>query len=108
MNEVLIVFCTFPEVGVARQIGTALVEKQLAACVNFIPAVESVYRWQGKVESATEVLAVFKTTTTAFTALEQALTAAHPYQVPEIVALEPAALHCAYRAWVLENVPLTQ
>jgi len=108
MNEVLIVFCTFPDVGVARQIGTALVEKQLAACVNLIPAVESVYRWQGKVETATEVLAVFKTTTTAFTAFEQALAAAHPYQVPEISALEPAALNCGYRAWVLENVALTR
>ncbi len=61
MDEVLIVFCTFPDVALARQIGTALVEKQLAACVNLIPAVESIYRWQGRVESSTEVLAVFKT-----------------------------------------------
>jgi len=108
MNEVLIVFCTFPEVAVARQIGTALVEKQLAACVNLIPALESVYRWQGKVEISTEVLAIFKTTSAAFTAFKRALTAAHPYEVPEIIALEPAAINCAYRAWVLENVVLTR
>ena len=108
MNEVLIVFCTFPEAAVARQIGTTLVEKQLAACVNLIPAVESVYRWQGKVENSAEVLAIFKTTTAAFTAFERALTEAHPYEVPEIIALEPAALHCGYRRWVFENVSVTR
>ena len=104
MNEVLIVFCTFPDGAVARQIGTVLVEKQLAACVNLIPAVESVYRWQGKVESSTETLAVFKTTAASFTDFERALAEAHPYDVPEIVAVEPAAIACSYRAWVLQNV----
>ena len=104
MNEVLIVFCTFPEATVARQVGTALVEKQLAACVNLTPAVESVYRWQGKVEISTEMLAIFKTTTAAFTSFERALIDAHPYDVPEIIALKPAAVNCGYRAWVMENV----
>lgn len=104
MNEVRIVFCTFPEVTAARQIGTVLVEKQLAACVNLIPAVESIYRWQGQVETATEVLAVFKTSAAAFPAFERALAELHPYQVPEIVALEPAAMAPAYQAWLLGNV----
>ncbi len=61
-ETVRIVIATFPNIECARQIGTLLIEKQLAACVNLIPAVESIYLWQGKMESATEVLAFFKTT----------------------------------------------
>lgn len=99
MSELRIVLCTFPEAGSARQIGTALVEKQLAACVNLIPAVESIYRWQGKTESATEILAIFKTTEAAYPALAAALAAAHPYEVPEIVALEPTAVSAPYLEW---------
>ena len=56
-------FCTFPDHAQARQIGTALIERQLAACVNFLPGVESIYHWEGKIETATEVLGIFKTTT---------------------------------------------
>lgn len=104
MNGIRIVLCTFPDVAQARQIGTALVEKQLAACVNLIPAVESIYRWQGRVESAAEVLAVFKTSAAAWPALEQALAGLHPYEVPEIVAIEPAAVAPDYRRWLLAEL----
>lgn len=104
MNQVRIVFCTFPEMALARHIGTLLVEKQLAACVNLIPAVESVYRWQGQVETAAEVLAIFKTSAAAWPAFERTLAQLHPYAVPEIVALEPAASAGAYQAWLLGNV----
>lgn len=101
METVRIVLCTFPSAEAARQIGTTLVEKQLAACVNLIPAVESIYRWQGKVESAGETLAVFKTTAAAYPDFERQLAALHPYEVPEIVALEPAAVAEPYARWVM-------
>jgi periplasmic divalent cation tolerance protein len=104
VNEIRMVLCTFPEAAVARQIGTALVEKQLAACVNLIPGVESIYRWQGSTETSTEVLAIFKTTAVAWPAFAQALAELHPYEVPEIVALEPAAVAGPYQAWVLGSV----
>lgn len=104
MSDVLVVLCTFPDSEQARQIGTVLVEAQLAACVNLVPAVESIYRWQGKLETATETLAIFKTTAAAFPAFEKILTELHPYDVPEIVALEPAAVSEAYRAWVCAEV----
>ncbi len=104
MSDVRLVLCTFPHAEAARQIGTVLVEKQLVACVNLIPAVESVYRWQGRVESATEVLAILKTSAAALPALEQALTALHPYEVPEIVALDPARVAPGYAAWLLGSV----
>lgn len=104
MNNLLIVVCTFPDLETARQIGTVLVERQLAACVNLLPRVESIYRWQGQVEHASEVMGVFKTTRAAYPALAEALTALHPYEVPEIVACHPEAVAESYLAWVAEAV----
>jgi periplasmic divalent cation tolerance protein len=101
MSDVRVVFCTFPNSEAARQIGTVLVERQLAACVNLIPAVESIYRWQGAVETASEVLAIFKTRAGVFPDFEQALVALHPYEVPEVIALDPAAVHGNYASWLL-------
>ncbi len=104
MSEVRLVFCTFPDSASARQIGTVLIERQLAACVNLIPAVESIYRWQGRVETAGEVLAVFKTSAEVFPGFEQTLGELHPYEVPEIIAIEPAAVSANYASWVLGSV----
>jgi periplasmic divalent cation tolerance protein len=104
MNELLLVLCTFPDAESARQIATDLVRRQLAACVNLLPGVESIYRWQGEVEQAAEVLAVFKTTAAAYPAFAGALAEAHPYEVPEIVALNPAAVADGYLRWVGEAV----
>ncbi|MEO8617653.1 MAG: divalent-cation tolerance protein CutA [Luteolibacter sp.] len=104
MSDVLIILCTFPQAEQARQIGTALVERQLAACVNLVPAVESIYRWQGKVESSAEILAIFKTTRATFPAFEKALTQLHPYEIPEIIALAPDQIAEPYRSWVLGSV----
>jgi len=85
----------------ARQTGTALVEAQLAACVNLLPGIESIYRWQGAVERAGEVLAVFKTTQEVWPAFEQRLRELHPYEVPEIVALKPEQVAESYARWVM-------
>jgi len=104
MSDVLVILCTFPDPGQARQIGTVLVEAQLAACVNLLPAVESIYRWQGKLETAAETLAIFKTTAAAFPEFEKMLTELHPYDVPEIIALEPEKISETYRAWVCAEV----
>lgn len=104
MSDVRLVICTFPEIATARQIGTLLVEKQLAACVNLIPGAESIYRWQGKVEAAVEILALFKTTAAAYPAFERELTTLHPYEVPEILAIEPAAVAENYARWLLAEV----
>jgi periplasmic divalent cation tolerance protein len=101
VNGIRIVLCTFPDAALARQIGTALVEKQLAACVNLLPAVESIYRWQGQLETTAEVLAIFKTSAAAYPAFARALAELHPYEVPEIVSLEPAAVAETYGSWLL-------
>ena len=100
----MVVLCTFPHLDSARQIGTALVEAQLAACVNLCPAVESIYRLQGKVESAAEVLVVIKTTPAGFGALEKKLLELHPYEIPEIIALPVERVSTAYARWVHDSV----
>ncbi len=105
MNDnILIVFCTFPDLAKARETGTALVESQLAACVNLNPAIESIYRWEGKVETAPEVLALFKTTLEAWPRFEARLQELHPYDVPEIVAMHPEQVAQSYAKWVEANV----
>ena len=106
MNQesIRLVLVTFPDLEKARQVGTALVESQDAACVNLIPAVESIYRWQGQVETAQEVLAIFKTTATALDDFEVRLKALHPYDVPEIIAIKPEEVAENYARWVRESV----
>lgn len=77
---------------------------QLVACVNFLPVVESVYRWQGTVETAQEVLAIFKTTGEGYPRFEAHLNELHPYEVPEIMAIRPSEVSLAYARWVGEEV----
>lgn len=100
MSDVRVVLCTFPSPDVARQIGTLLVEMQLAACVNLIPAVESIYRWQGQVEASSETLAIIKTSAAGLSSLEKELTARHPYEVAEIIAIDPAHVSGPYAHWL--------
>jgi periplasmic divalent cation tolerance protein len=104
MSDVRLVFCTFPDMEKAREIGTKLVEEKCAACVNLVPGVESIYRWQGQVESSAEVLGIFKTTAAGWAAFEARLKALHPYEVPEIIAVEPDQVTAAYAKWVGESV----
>ena len=101
MENAMVVLCTFPDLNQARQIGAALVERQVAACVNLLPGVESIYRWEGKVERAGEVLAIIKTT--RYPDLEAAVRELHPYEVPEIIALPVVAGLAAYLGWMKES-----
>ena len=102
-DEVLVVFSTFPNIETARRIAGELVTERLAACANILPGVESIYRWQGKVEFAGETLVVFKTTAATFTAFQAKLKSTHPYEVPEIICLRIANGLPAYLHWVTEN-----
>jgi periplasmic divalent cation tolerance protein len=98
----LVVFSTFPDSDTAQRIAHALVEAQLVACVNLVPGVRSIYRWEGNVESAEEVLGVMKTTGEAFAALEAKIRELHPYEVPEIVAMPVERVEAKYAQWVGE------
>jgi len=99
--RVRVVIVTFPTLEQARQVGTQLVERRLAACVNLIPAIESIYRWQGGIEQDREVLAVFKTAVGRVDELRGALLDLHPYDVPEFLVLDVTAGAKDYLAWVL-------
>src|SRR6187200_675692 len=98
--SLLVVLCTFPDKDTALRIGHMLVEEGLAACVNVLPDVQSIYRWEVKVESAEEVLAIMKTTVDVYPRLESRLKELHPYEVPEIVGVPVERVEVAYAKWV--------
>ena len=82
----------------------ALVEERLAACVNILGAVHSVYRWQGKVESATEIQLIIKTSREKLEAVQAAVQRLHSYQVPEFLVLPVESGSKAYLHWLYENL----
>ena len=88
----------------AAKIARALVEERLAACVNIIPGVRSIYRWQGKVEDDREVLMVIKTDADALNDLEERVRAIHSYEVPEVIALRIDQGSGPYLDWLAGNV----
>lgn len=102
--EVIMVLCNVPDAALAQQIAEALVGEQLAACVNIMAPCRSVYRWQGKLENASEVPLQIKTTAAAYPALQARLLQLHPYEVPEIIVLPLVAGLPAYLTWVAAEV----
>lgn len=98
--ENLLVLTNCPDETVANAIALAVVEEKLAACVNILPRVQSVYRWQGTVESASEIPLLIKTTAAAYAVLEQRIAELHPYAVPEIIALPITDGLPAYLNWL--------
>lgn len=103
LNQPLLVLANLPDQALAERIADALVEQGLAACVNILPPVKSIYRWQGKVQRDTEVAVFIKTTQARYQELEQAILQAHPYDVPEIIALPITAGLPAYLAWMQDE-----
>ena len=98
--SVLLALTTAPDGETAGRIARALVEERLAACVNRLPGVASTYRWRGMLQEDAEVLLLIKTTRARLPALEARLGELHPYEVPELIALDVAAGLAPYLAWV--------
>ena len=96
----LIALCTCPDRESALRLARALVVRRLAACVNVVPGVTSVYRWQDGLQEDDEVQLLVKTTRGRFEALAEAVRELHPYELPELVAVEIAAGLPDYLAWV--------
>lgn len=99
-TQALLVITNCPDETSANRIALAVVEARLAACVNLLPRVQSVYHWQGAVESASEVPLLIKTTAARYDALEAAIRELHPYDLPEIIAQPIAAGLPAYLDWL--------
>lgn len=102
--DVLVVFITCPVDETAPKIARLLVENALAACVNIIPSVRSIYSWQGALQDEQEALLVVKTTGDRFEALAERVRQEHPYEVAEIIALPLAAGSPLYLQWVADSV----
>jgi len=96
--------CTVPDQDTATRIAEALVTEQLAACVNIIPAIQSVYRWEGAIEHDEELLLLIKTSTTVWPLLEKRILALHPYELPEILSVRIHDGHKNYLNWIINNL----
>jgi periplasmic divalent cation tolerance protein len=104
MPGFLIVFCTCADDQEALRLANMLVERRLAACVNVLPRVQSVYRWEGEVKLESEYLLLMKTTEERFTALRDTLMELHSYEVPELLAIPVWGGSDKYLAWIQESV----
>jgi periplasmic divalent cation tolerance protein len=104
MTDKRLVLSTAGSEEEARKIANALVEQKLAACVNIIPQIESIYRWQGKVESSREWLLLIKTSAEKFGAVRDAIRELHSYDLPECIALAIDDGSSAYLGWIEDSL----
>ena len=102
-EKILLALSTFPDAETARKISNQLVTEKFAACANIFPSVESISRWKGKVQRATETLVLFKLSKNQEAAFQKKLRSLHPYEVPEIVFAEVAGGLPDYLHWVAES-----
>ena len=104
MTDKRIVLTTAGSEEEARRIANQLVERRLAACVNIVPRIESIYRWKDKVQEAEELLLVIKTTEAAFARVRDAIAELHSYDVPECIALAIEDGSAPYLKWISESI----
>ena len=95
-----LIYCTCPDQKTAERIARHLVSDKLAACVNILPGVSSIYEWQGQIETAQEHLLLIKSQASRYTAIETAIKTLHPYQLPEIIAVAIARGSAEYLKWI--------
>lgn len=101
--QALLVFTNVPDVDTAERLARTLIERRVAACVNILPAMRSLYHWQGQLETATEVMLLIKTIQLRYAELEAAIKAVHPYAVPEIIAIPIVDGLPAYLDWIRQE-----
>ena len=99
-----LVLVTCPTTRQALRLAKVLVRRRLAACVNVVPAIRSLFWWQGKVDQARETLLLIKTTARRFEALRAAVCSLHPYDVPEVIALPITRGHRPYLQWIEDSL----
>ncbi len=102
----LLVLCTCPDKDVATTIAENVVAQHLAACINIVPSVKSIYHWQGNVESAEESLMLIKTHKKKLPSLKNTLTTMHPYEVPEIISVDISDGLPEYLKWMASSLRL--
>ena len=102
-EKILLALSTFPDAEIARRISNQLVSERFAACANILPSVESIYRWNEKIESGNEIFAFFKVSEDRQSAFQEKLRSLHPYDIPEIIFVPVASGLQEYLQWVSEN-----
>ncbi len=107
-NSYLLVLCTCPNQEIATTIAENIVAQHLAACINIVPAIKSVYHWQGNVESAEESLMLIKTHQQKFSSLQNTISTMHPYEVPEIISLDISEGLPKYLDWLTSSIRLKE
>lgn len=103
MHQALLILTNVPDEATATAIASMLVEKRLSACVNILPGVRAVYRWEGQIEQADEITLLAKTTSDRYAEAEAAIKALHPYDLPEIIAFPVAAGFPPYLKWIAQE-----
>lgn len=102
-SQPLVVYCACPDQATAERIAATLVDERLAACVNLLPGVTSIYRWRGQIQRDAETLLMIKTRSAVYRLLEARISELHPYEVPEIIALLIQTGSASYLNWIMEN-----
>jgi periplasmic divalent cation tolerance protein len=102
-DQILLAISTFPDADTASGVAQTLVEEKFAACANLIPGVHSIYRWKEKIETAGEVIVLFKTIQDRQAAFEEKLRSLHPYEVPELIFVKIDSGSPDYLRWVNDN-----
>ena len=100
MTDAIVIYCNVPDEVLAEKMARVLVERGLAACVNLLPEMRSIYRWQGKIEEARERTLVIKTLSKNYATIESSILELHPYDVPEVIAIPIVQGLPAYLTWL--------
>lgn len=103
MTDLLLVYCSCPDLACAKRLAHLLLEQRLAACVSLLPNLTSFYHWQGNLQETSELLLLIKTDNARYAAVESLLSTEHPYQVPEIIAVPVSQGLPDYIRWVTQN-----
>ena len=103
-DKYIIVFCTAPNEPTGKTIATELVGSKLAACVNILPGLTSVYSWKDNIETDSEALLMIKTVLSRYAEIEKKIRELHPYEIPEIIAIDVVSGSNDYLSWITESV----
>lgn len=99
-----LIYCPCPDIAAAKRLGSELLDRRLAGCINLLPGMVSLYDWEGVREEAAEVVLIAKTRLDLADAARELLEAAHPYDVPAVLTLRLEAVNASYRDWLLEQM----
>lgn len=104
MNETITILCSCPDEATAKRLAQGIIENRHAACVNILPSILSVYTWEGEIKEESEALMIIKTTHSHFFVIEHWLEEHHPYDVPELLALDAEHVSEPYLKWLRKSV----